>query len=215
MTVLTFDRLYYQRGDFTLYANLSLNSSQRYVLSAPSGSGKSTLLDLIAGFIKPQQGRIVLNNGDITPLAVEKRPVSYLFQNHNLFDHLSVRKNLRLAGQKLSEQALIDALDNVHLPATYLDKLPDSLSGGEQQRVALARTLLMNRPIMLLDEPYSALDIDTRNHIAELTTQLHMRHDWLLLAVSHDPDDCKRLDAQPLTIDNQHVVLSEAPTRKK
>ncbi len=209
MNVLTLEHLYHQRGDFTLHANLSLKSSERYVLSAPSGSGKSTLLELIAGFIQPQYGQILLNQNDLTPLSVEQRPISYLFQNHNLFDHLSVRKNLRLAAKKLSEQALIDALYKVSLPASYLDKLPNSLSGGEQQRVALARTLLIKRPVMLLDEPYSALDIDTRTHVAELTIQLQIRHDWLLLAVSHDPDDCKRLDAQPLTITNQHVVFSE------
>ncbi|MBV7434941.1 ATP-binding cassette domain-containing protein [Cardiobacteriaceae bacterium TAE3-ERU3] len=207
MTMLTLDNLTYQRGDFTLHADLALESNKRYVLSAPSGSGKSTLLDLIAGFIQPQQGRILLNEQDLTPKPVERRPVSYLFQKHNLFDHLTVRKNLRLAAKKLPEESLIAALDNVSLPTNYLDKLPDQLSGGEQQRVALARTLLMNRPIMLLDEPYSALDLDTRIHITDLTRRLQAEHGWLLLAVSHDPDDCKRLDAQSLTIKNQYVIM--------
>ena len=208
MSTLTLDKLTYQRGNFTLHADLTLDAKQCYVLSAPSGSGKSTLLDLIAGFIKPQQGRILLDEQNLTPKPVEQRPVSYLFQKHNLFDHLTVRKNLRLAAKKLAEETLIAALDNVSLPANYLDKLPDQLSGGEQQRVALARTLLMNRPVMLLDEPYSALDLDTRIHITELTRRLQAEHGWLLLAVSHDPDDNKRLDAQSLTIDNQRVIRS-------
>ncbi|UJF24407.1 ATP-binding cassette domain-containing protein [Suttonella sp. R2A3] len=205
MTLLECRDLHYQLGDFQLTAQLKLEQGERYVLRAPSGSGKSTFLDLIAGFITPSSGEIRYGGTSWQNKKVEQRPVSYLFQQHNLFDHLTVAQNLKLAAKDGDFAAL---LDSVSLPASYLKKRPHELSGGEQQRVALARTLLLNRPIVLLDEPFSALDECTRKHVSDLTYRLQREHGWLLLAVSHEADDITALDAQALTIDNQHVIFN-------
>lgn len=208
MTTLTLEHLHYQRNNFSLNAHLTLSAERRYLLHAPSGSGKSTFLDLLAGFLTPQKGHIYLNQTPITHQSVEQRPISYLFQHHNLFDHLSAQKNLQLAHPNLSTEQLRQALEHVDLPTNYLKKYPNELSGGEQQRLALARTLLLNRPIILLDEPYAALDLATRLRIIDLTTSLQRQHQWLLIAVSHDRHDIERLDAQPLTIDNHHIITT-------
>lgn len=198
--------LCYRRETFTLQADLMLESNARYVLLAPSGSGKSTLLDLIAGFLTPTSGAIDFDGRDLTRVPVAQRPVAYLFQNHNLFEHLSVQRNLALANR--SSEAIRKALWAVGLPEYYLRKLPSELSGGEQQRVALARTLMLARPILLLDEPFSALDPETKAKICTLTVELQKQQSALLLAVSHDPNDVERLQAQALTIKQSALAMA-------
>lgn len=202
---LTFQKLNFQRQHFKFTANLTLTGAKRFVLLAPSGSGKSTLLDLIAGFLTPYSGSILWNQRDLTQEKVSQRPVSYLFQNHNLFEHLSIRRNLALVEKHAKH--IESALTQVGLPKAYFPKLPSELSGGEQQRVALARVFLQKRPIILLDEPFSALDPDTKNKICHLVVQLQHQQSALLLAVSHDPLDVERLDATKLTIENGQLTL--------
>ncbi|MDO4435119.1 MAG: ATP-binding cassette domain-containing protein [Cardiobacteriaceae bacterium] len=197
---LHFKALCYQRDSFILRADLSLPPAKRFVLLAPSGSGKSTLLDLIAGFLSPQSGQILWHERDLTREKVGKRPVSYLFQHNNLFAHLSVWRNLALVNN--SRDAINKALWAMGLPDDYLKKFPAELSGGEQQRVALARTLLQKRPIILLDEPFSALDPDTKAKVCDLTVQVQREQSALLLAVSHDAADTERLQAEALTIED-------------
>lgn len=203
---LQFKALTYTRETFTLHADLSLPVAKRFVLLAPSGSGKSTLLDLIAGFLSPQSGQIMWHGRDLTTTQVRERPVSYLFQNHHLFEHLSVRRNLALVEKQTDK--IESALQAVGLPLHYLPKLPSELSGGEQQRVGLSRVFLQNRPIVLLDEPFSALDPDTKSKICTLTVDLQKQQSALLLAVSHDPNDVERLQAQALTIQQSALVMA-------
>ena len=131
-------------------------------VSGPSGAGKSTLLDLIAGFQLPQSGTLALDGTNLLPLPPERRPVSLLFQSDTLFEHLSAGRNVTLglpAGSPRDErQAKVAvALAEVGLPDVE-GQLASTLSGGQKQRVALARTLLRQRPVLLLDEPFSALD---------------------------------------------------------
>jgi thiamine transport system ATP-binding protein len=174
-------------------------------VSGPSGAGKSTLLDLIAGFLRPTAGSLTMDELDLVPLPPEQRPISILFQSEILFGHLSVRRNLALGlpaatprGERSS--AIARALEETGLPGIE-DRLASSLSGGQKQRVALARTLLRARQVLLLDEPFSALDDDTRVTVRTLVGQLTERHGWHTILVSHHSDDVSALAAKHYRLD--------------
>ena len=181
----------------TLAYDLVLHPGEIGSFNGPSGCGKSTLLDLIAGFLHPSSGKILLDGKDITSLAPEQRPVSILFQNDNLFDHLSVRKNLELGlARNRNERSnntkrLQDALEQVGLKE-FINRPASSLSGGQKQRVALARTLLADQPVLLLDEPYSSLDKTNADKMRLLVKRLTIANNWHTLIVSHLPEDIKR-----------------------
>lgn len=185
-------------GHATPYVfSLVAHSGQVTAVSGASGSGKSTLLDLLAGFLTPTAGSIELDQQDLLPLSPEARPVSLLLQSESLFEHLSAARNVALglpAGTgKAEARALIaDALGEVGLEGTG-DQLANTLSGGQKQRVALARTLLRARPVLLLDEPFSALDDETRGAVRDLVRTLTTRHAWHTILVSHHVDDIEAL----------------------
>lgn len=154
-----------------------------------SGAGKSTLLDLIAGFLAPSGGRVVIDDRDVTALPPEQRPVSILFQSELLFEHLSAARNVALGLPGHAEAARIEAaLSEVGL-AGIGPQRASTLSGGQKQRVALARTLLRARPVLLLDEPFSALDDETRAAARTLVKTLTGRHGWATVLVTHHADD--------------------------
>lgn len=163
-------------------------------ISGASGSGKSTLLDLLAGFLTPLSGRIDLDGRDLVPLPPEARPVSLLLQSDNLFDHLSAARNvaLGLPAKADAARAIEVALDEVGLTGLG-QQTAATLSGGQKQRVALARTLVRNRPVVLLDEPFSALDDATRASTRELVKTLTLAHGWHTILVSHHMDDIDAL----------------------
>lgn len=166
-------------------------------ISGPSGSGKSTLLDLLAGFLTPSGGSITLNGQDLLPLPPEARPVSLLLQSESLFEHLSAAKNVALglpAGTAKGEarRQIDEALTEVGLHGIG-EQSAGTLSGGQKQRVALARTLLRARPVLLLDEPFSALDDETRVAVRDLVRELTIRHGWHTILVSHHADDVEAL----------------------
>lgn len=184
-------------------------------ISGQSGSGKSTLLDLVAGFLTPSGGTLTLDGADLIPLSPESRPVSILFQSETLFEHLSAGRNLALGlprGIPRAEAAsrISAALAEVGLPGIE-DQRAATLSGGEKQRVALARTLLRDRPVLLLDEPFSALDDGTRATIRELVRGLTARHRWITLLVSHHVDDVEALASRRYRLEHGRLVL-EAST---
>ena len=169
-------------------------------ISGASGSGKSTLFDLVAGFLAPKSGTLTLDGRDLIPLPPETRPLSLLLQSDNLFDHLSARENVALGlpkgtdkkiGRERIEQVL--ARMGIEGPA---EQTTATLSGGQKQRVALARTLLRDRNVLLLDEPFSALDDDTRQSIRALVGELTRSEGWHTLLVSHHEDDIAALAAR-------------------
>ncbi len=155
-----------------------------------SGSGKSTLLDLASGFLTPTSGVIRIDGIDVTSIPPEERPVSILFQSETLFEHLSAARNvaLGLRGVKDASPRITAALAEVGLPDIGSQRAA-TLSGGQKQRVALARTLLRNRPVLLLDEPFSALDDETRQTIRTLVKTLTLKHKWATVLVTHHVDD--------------------------
>jgi thiamine transport system ATP-binding protein len=166
-------------------------------ISGASGSGKSTLLDLLAGFLAPISGCIDLDGTDLLPLPPEARPVSLLLQSDSLFEHLRTDRNVGLglpahtprpaAALRIAEALTEVGLDNIG------PQIAGTLSGGQKQRAALARTLLRARPILLLDEPFSALDDETRATIRQLVLTLTQQHGWHTILVSHHADDVAAL----------------------
>lgn len=181
-------------------------------VSGQSGSGKSTLLDLIAGFLAPSGGTLTLDGTDLIPLPPEARPVSILFQSETLFEHLSAGHNLALGlprGTPRDETSrrIAAALAEVGLPGIEAQRA-STLSGGEKQRVALARTLLRNKPVLLLDEPFSALDDSTRATVRELVRDLTERHRWITMLVSHHADDIEALAARRYRLEDGRLTLA-------
>ena len=162
-------------------------------INGPSGSGKSTLLGLLGGFLKPESGDILWNGVSILDLPPWQRPMTSVFQEHNLFEHLNVETNIGLGlhpGLKLSAQqktAITDGLASVGL-AGLGKRMPGELSGGQRQRVALLRALLRRQPVLLLDEPLTGLDEETRHTLHALLLQEKAAGTTLVLA-SHDEED--------------------------
>ena len=193
--MLELDRLTLARGAFRLSADWSLPAGARLALIGPSGGGKSTLLDALAGFLAPQSGRIRWAGQDITDMAPGDRPLSVLFQDANLFPHLTVAQN---AGLGLSPGLRLTADDRARLAGVLRDvglegmehRRPADLSGGQQGRAALARTLLRARPILLLDEPFAALGPALRGQMLDLTAR--MTAGQTVVLVTHDPAEARR-----------------------
>lgn len=185
--------------------SLNVAAGERVAILGPSGAGKSTLLSLIAGFLTPASGEIALGGVNHTRTAPAQRPVSMLFQENNLFNHLNVRDNIGLgmhAGLRLSPQQRerLDAIAAQMAIGDLLERLPGQLSGGQRQRVALARCLVRQRPILLLDEPFSALDPALRQEMLQLLDELCRRQELTLLMVSHSIEDAARIAPRSLVV---------------
>lgn len=190
--------------------NLNVKAGERVAIIGESGAGKSTLLNLIAGFEFPAQGEIWLNDKNHTRSAPYERPVSMLFQENNLFPHLTVQQNLALGlkpSLKLTalEQKKIEQVACSVGLGDYLQRLPNSLSGGQKQRVALARCLLRDKPILLLDEPFSALDQKLRVEMLALIAKLCDEKDLTLLLVTHQPSELIGSIDQVLVVENGQI----------
>ncbi|MGL5362607.1 MAG: ATP-binding cassette domain-containing protein, partial [Bosea sp. (in: a-proteobacteria)] len=160
----------------------------------PSGGGKTTLLHAIAGFEKPTAGALSFDGADLTPLGPAERPSSILFQDHNLFPHLSVADNVALGirpSLKLTadERGRIEAaLADVELSG-FEKRKPAELSGGQRQRVAIARALVRAKPLMLLDEPFGALDPGLRREMIARVDALRRERELTVLMTIHTPDE--------------------------
>lgn len=196
--MLSLDDLRLTQDGFTLALSGQVARGERVALLGPSGSGKSTLLSLIAGFFWPDRGRILWDGHPITRAPVVDRPVSILFQDGNLFPHLSVfdnvalglRPDLRLSG--IDRDRVEDGLARVGLSG-FGARRPASLSGGQQARVALARMLLRDRPLALLDEPFATLDPGLKTEMLALVRDLCLDRGLTLLMACHDLRDAERL----------------------
>ncbi|WP_234187538.1 thiamine ABC transporter ATP-binding protein [Shinella sp. NM-101] len=181
-------------------------------VAGPSGAGKSTLFNVIAGFERPASGSVALFGKDMAGRDPAERPVSVVFQDNNLFAHLSAADNIGLGidpGLRLDaagREAIGAALARVGL-AGYEKRLPGSLSGGERQRVALARALVRRRPILLLDEPFAALDPAMRADMARLIAELHAETKSTLLFITHQPEDISRLAERVLFLEAGSILL--------
>jgi thiamine transport system ATP-binding protein len=185
------------QDDFHLSANWAVPERARLAVIGPSGAGKSTLLMTLAGFIDPVAGRMTWNDKDLGPIPPGKRPLSILFQDQNLFPHLTLSQNLGLG---ISPRLTLSAeeSDKVHaaLGRVGLDgmgaRTPAQLSGGQLGRAALARALLRNRPLLLLDEPFAALGPALKAEMLDLVLDTTAETGTTVLMVTHDPNDARR-----------------------
>ena len=179
-------------GGATLDLDVAVPRGALSIVTGPSGSGKSTLLALVAGFEEPDAGRVVIGGEDWTGRDPSTRPVTMIFQEHNLFEHLDVATNVALGiaprrriGAR-EREAAEGALARVGL-AGKGDRLPGALSGGERQRAALARAVLRERPVLLLDEPFAALGPALAAEMLDLVAGLARERGATVLLVTHQP----------------------------
>lgn len=198
-------------GGAAMLFDLEIERSDIVAVMGPSGSGKSTLLNLVAGFETPDDGRILIGGRDVTALPPVRRPVSMVFQENNLFAHLTVEQNVGLGrspGLRLREQDRTDiaaALSRTGLSGKE-NRLPHALSGGERQRVALARVLVRDRPVLLLDEPFASLGPALRDEMLELVKDLHRDRAMTIVMATHHPRDAARLTNTMIVVDNGRVA---------
>ena len=180
----------------------------------PSGGGKSTLLNLIAGYEAPEQGRILIDGAEMKDRGPGDRPVSMIFQENNVFAHLDVWRNvaigvapsLRLDADQTAR--VHDALAKVGLEALAKRK-PDELSGGERSRVAVARALVRDRPVLLLDEPFAALGPALRRDMLDLVRTLHGERKLTVLMVTHQPEDAVHAASHTAFVRDGRIVALE------
>jgi thiamine transport system ATP-binding protein len=198
----------------TMQFNLDLEAGEILSLIGPSGSGKSTLLNLVAGFLTPHAGQILLDGVAIETASVASRPVSIVFQQHNLFPHLDLYTNVALGIDpslrlnRVQAAAVADALDQLGL-SDLQQRKPGELSGGQRQRVALARVLVRKRKILLLDEAFAALGPALRAELIGLVKNLVRDNNMLALLVSHQPRDALLASARTAFICAGKVIALE------
>ena len=176
--------------------DLAVEGGDFLALIGPSGAGKTTLLNMIAGFEPAMAGRIYIAGRDVTEVPPESRPLTMLFQENNLFAHLDVQTNvglglspsLKLTASDATE--ISHALDRVGLTG-FEKRLPRELSGGERQRVALARALVRDKPLLLLDEPFTALGPALRREMLNLVDEIRREKGLSIILVTHHPGDAR------------------------
>ena len=212
--MIRLDNVFLADDTLPMTFDLQVAVGERIAIIGPSGAGKSTLLNLIAGFVLPTQGNIWLNGENHTRSAPYERPVSMLFQENNLFPHLTVQQNLALGlktNLKLTalEQDQIEQVADAVGLTSFLSRLPNSLSGGQTHRVALARCLLRDKPILLLDEPFSALDPELRIDMLNLIDALCHSNNLTLLLVTHQPSELTGKVNRMLRIENGRISQQE------
>jgi sulfate transport system ATP-binding protein len=199
-------------GSFYAVDNVSLEvkTGSLVALLGPSGSGKSTLLRIIAGLEAPDKGQIWLNGENATYKSVQERNIGFVFQNYALFKHLTVRENvafgldIRKISKNKINQRIEELLQLVRLEGLG-DRYPSQLSGGQRQRVALARALAVKPQILLLDEPFGALDAKVRKELRMWLRQLHEEVHVTTVFVTHDQEEAMEI-ADEIVVMNQGCV---------
>jgi thiamine transport system ATP-binding protein len=207
------DKAVFSYGEAPLTFDVAFAPSTITAIMGPSGSGKSTLLNLIAGFETPSAGRVLIGAKDVTADPPSVRPVSMVFQENNLFAHLSVEQNVGLGRSpalKLAEAdraSVADALARTGLSGKE-KRLPRELSGGERQRVALARVLVRERPVLLLDEPFASLGPALRDDMLDLVAAVQSERAMTVLFVTHQPEDARRIGRDMVFLEDGTVAAS-------
>jgi len=204
--MLKLENVVVDNGGFILRADLEVEAGQKVAVIGPSGAGKTTLIEAIAGFLPVSSGRVLWKGEDITGAPPGARPVAMLFQDANLFPHLSVAQNVGLGLRPdlrldRAQKATVErAVARVGLGGMEARK-PAALSGGQQSRAALARVLVQGRPLLLLDEPFAALGPALKGEMLDLVAGLVEETGATLLMVSHDPNDARRIADQVILVE--------------
>ena len=194
-------------GSFLLTANFTIMSGEKIAIIGPSGGGKSTLLSTIAGFIKQDSGEIYYFNQNFYDIPPSKLPCTLVFQDNNLFPHLDIFQNValginpRLNLSKFEKEFVLNCIEKVGL-LPHMSKTPNMLSGGQISRVALARALLREQPILMLDEAFSALGPALRLEMLDFLKDILSSSTTSLLMVTHDPRDASYIADKIIFVSN-------------
>ena len=199
--------------------NLEINKGELVVLIGPSGCGKTTILKMINRLIEPSDGQIKINGTDIEaqdPIEL-RRNIGYVIQQTGLFIHMTVRENIeiipRLAKMPVSEivDHTVKLMETVGLPEEFLDRYPNHLSGGQQQRVGVARAFAMNPDIILMDEPFSALDPLTRSQLQDELVSLQSKLHKTIVFVTHDMDEAVKIADRICILQGGRILQYDTP----
>lgn len=199
--------------------NLEINKGELVVLIGPSGCGKTTILKIINRLIEPSDGQIKINGTDIEaqdPIEL-RRNIGYVIQQTGLFIHMTVRENIeiipRLAKMPISEivDRTVKLMETVGLPEEFLDRYPNHLSGGQQQRVGVARAFAMNPDIILMDEPFSALDPLTRSQLQDELVSLQSKLHKTIVFVTHDMDEAVKIADRICILQGGRILQYDTP----
>jgi molybdate/tungstate transport system ATP-binding protein len=194
--VIRLDRLHVRVGSFELQdISLEVPRGGYALIIGPTGSGKTTLLEAVAGHAALRSGRVFMHDDDVTNLPPERRRLGFVYQQYHLFPHLTVRNNIGygIIRNGPDSRSRVEELAQVLAVEPLLDRTVRGLSGGEQQRVALARALAPRPSVLLLDEPFAAVDPATRGVLRHQLRELHAREGITILQVTHDFDEALRL----------------------
>lgn len=205
-------------GDFHALENVTIDvpDGSLTALLGPSGGGKSTLLRVIAGLEEPDTGVVHIAGRDVTRLAPQQRDVGFVFQHYAAFKHLNVRENvafglkIRKRGRTEVKRTVDELLELVQLDG-FAGRYPDQLSGGQRQRMALARALAVEPRVLLLDEPFGALDVKVRHDLRGWLLRLHQQRPVTTIIVTHDREEAMELASQIVVINHGRVEQAGAP----
>lgn len=218
MAFLELQHLHKRYGDFTAVADMHLDITQGEFISllGPSGCGKTTTLQMIAGFVEPSRGKVILDGRDITALKPNQRGLGIVFQSYALFPHMTVAENIsfglemRKIPRAERKRRVQDALELVHL-APFDSRYPRQLSGGQRQRVALARALVIQPPVLLLDEPLSNLDAKLREDMQLELRSIQRRLGTTTILVTHDQSEALSLSDRIVVMNQGQMIQVDAP----
>ncbi len=205
-------------GGFTALEDVSLEvpDGSLTALLGPSGSGKSTLLRIVAGLEAPSDGRVLIGGADVTDVPPQRRGIGFVFQHYAAFKHMKVRDNVAF-GLKIRRRpreevrARVDALLEVVGLTGWADRYPSQLSGGQRQRMALARALAVEPSVLLLDEPFGALDANVRHELREWLRRLHDEVHVTTVIVTHDQEEAMAIADRIVVLDRGRVQQAGAP----
>ncbi|HZJ85026.1 MAG TPA: ABC transporter ATP-binding protein [Syntrophomonadaceae bacterium] len=213
--LLQVSKLNVKAGKFALRGiNFSINDPNYLIILGPTGCGKTMLLETIAGLRKPTAGKINLQGINITDCPPEKRGLGFAYQDSLLYPFLTVKENILFGAKARKKDKNPETVQRLHSLAEamqighLLKRYPQALSGGEKQRVSLARAVLINPPILLLDEPLSALDPQTRHAMRNLLREIHLQEKIGIIHVTHDFNEALQLGSH-LIVMNQGEILQE------
>jgi sulfate transport system ATP-binding protein len=205
-------------GDFTALDDISIEApdGKLTALLGPSGSGKSTLLRVIAGLEVPDSGTVIVSGQDATQLPPQKRGIGFVFQHYAAFKHMSVRDNVAFGltirrEPKEAKRARVDELLEIVGLTGWADRYPAQLSGGQRQRMALARALAVRPRVLLLDEPFGALDANVRQELREWLRRLHDEVHVTTVLVTHDQEEAMAIADRIVVLDRGKVQQAGPP----
>ncbi len=215
--MIKIDRLKVSLGKFLLHdINLDVDAGEYFIVLGPTGAGKTVLLEAIAGLHRTQEGAISINGRDVTKLEPEKRGIVIAYQDQALFPHLSVEENIAfgLKSLRYPKNEILTRVENIAQVLDITDLLlrnPSTLSGGEKQKVALARALVVEPAVLLLDEPLSALDIETKERMQRELINIHRRLKLTIIHVTHDFEEAMVLGSRVAVMNDGQILQVGIP----